>query len=70
MLFQKLQDCFESKNVQMLQDVLTSMPEDEAKYHLKRCIDSGLWIPDAKKVEQDAMKAEQDAKQGEAAGES
>ncbi|XP_065061951.1 hsp90 co-chaperone Cdc37-like [Rhopilema esculentum] len=66
----KLQDCFESKNVQMLQDVLTSMPEDEAKYHLKRCIDSGLWVPDAKKAEQDAMKAEQDAKQGEAAGES
>lgn len=23
------------------------MPEDEAKYHLKRCVDSGLWIADA-----------------------
>ncbi len=31
---------------------MTSMPEDEARYHLKRCIDSGLWIPDAKKAEQ------------------
>lgn len=44
----KLQECFDSKDVQMLQDTLTSMPEEEARYHLKRCIDSGLWVPDAK----------------------
>lgn len=24
------------------------MPEEEAKYHMKRCVDSGLWVPDAK----------------------
>ena len=46
----------------MLQDVLSAMPEDEAKYHLKRCIDSGLWVPDAKKAEADAAKAEEDKK--------
>ena len=47
----------------MLQDVMSSMPEDEAKYHLKRCIDSGLWVPDAKKAERE--KAEQEkAEQG------
>lgn len=23
------------------------MPEEEARYHMKRCIDSGLWVPDA-----------------------
>lgn len=34
----------------MLQDTLTTMPEKEARYHLKRCIDSGLWVPDANKV--------------------
>ena len=22
------------------------MPEDEAKYHMKRCVDSGLWVPE------------------------
>lgn len=22
-----------------------ALPEDEAKYHLKRCEDSGLWVP-------------------------
>ena len=49
----------------MLQDVLSAMPEDEAKYHLKRCIDSGLWVPDAKKAEEDAKKAEEDAKKAE-----
>lgn len=35
------------------------MPEDEAKYHLKRCVDSGLWVPDASKVEKDAATAEE-----------
>lgn len=30
------------------------MPEDEAKYHLKRCVDSGLWVPDASKVDNEA----------------
>lgn len=23
------------------------MPVDEAKYHMKRCVDSGLWVPNA-----------------------
>lgn len=27
------------------------MPEDEAKYHIKRCVDSGLWVPDAAQTE-------------------
>ena len=27
------------------------MPEEEARYHMKRCIDSGLWVPDAKAKE-------------------
>jgi len=56
----KLQECFDSKDIQMLQDVLTGMPEEEARYHLKRCIDSGLWVPDA-----NAAKAEAEAENGE-----
>ena len=24
------------------------MPKEEAQYHMQRCIDSGLWVPDAK----------------------
>lgn len=23
------------------------LPEEEARYHMKRCVDSGLWVPDA-----------------------
>lgn len=23
------------------------MPEEDAKYHMKRCVESGLWVPDA-----------------------
>lgn len=53
----ELQDCFESRNVQMLQEIISKMPEEEAKYHMKRCVDSGLWIADASKVE-GAEKAE------------
>lgn len=35
------------------------MPEDEAKYHLKRCVDSGLWVPDASKAEKDAAEPDE-----------
>lgn len=44
---QILQKCFESRNIELLQETISKMPEDEAKYHLKRCVDSGLWIADA-----------------------
>ncbi|KAJ6635342.1 Hsp90 co-chaperone Cdc37 [Pseudolycoriella hygida] len=42
-----LQKCFESRDIAMLQEAITKLPEAEAKYHMKRCIDSGLWVPDA-----------------------
>jgi cell division cycle protein 37 len=31
----------------MLKEAIAKMPEDEAKYHMKRCVDSGLWVPEA-----------------------
>lgn len=46
-----LKKCFESQNIGLLQETISKMPEEEAKYHMKRCVDSGLWIPDAKKNE-------------------
>ncbi|CAL1297929.1 unnamed protein product [Larinioides sclopetarius] len=52
-----LQKCFESKDIELLQKTIASMPEEEARYHIQRCIDSGLWIPDAKKAEQEAAEA-------------
>lgn len=30
----------------MLKVVIANMPEDEAKYHMKRCVDPGLWVAD------------------------
>lgn len=44
----EMQDCFESRDIGSLQAVISAMDEEQAKYHMKRCIDSGLWVPDAK----------------------
>ncbi|XP_013381693.1 hsp90 co-chaperone Cdc37 [Lingula anatina] len=54
-----LQECFESKDIALLQKTVMEMPKEEAEYHIKRCVDSGLWVPDAKKAEgQEAEGAE------------
>ena len=46
-LFQVLKDCFEKQDIGLLQQAITTLPEEEARYHMKRCVDSGLWVPDA-----------------------
>ncbi|XP_053694859.1 hsp90 co-chaperone Cdc37 [Sabethes cyaneus] len=45
----ELQTCFETRDIPMLQEVMSKLPEEEARYHLKRCIDSGMWVPDGNK---------------------
>lgn len=47
----ELKECFESQDIAKLQDTISKMDEKEAQYHLKRCIDSGLWVPDSKAKE-------------------
>jgi len=42
-----LKECFESQDIQKLQETIKSMPEEDARYHMKRCVDSGLWKPAA-----------------------
>lgn len=44
-----MQKCFESQNIQLLQDTIKNMNQEDATYHMKRCVDSGLWVPDANK---------------------
>ncbi|NXL85870.1 CDC37 protein, partial [Alectura lathami] len=44
----ELQKCFDVKDVQMLQDTISKM---DPTYHMQRCIDSGLWVPNAKQAE-------------------
>lgn len=47
----ELKTCFETQNIQMLHEVVSKMDEEQAKYHIKRCVDSGLWVPEAKSKE-------------------
>ena len=44
----ELRECFESQNIPKLQTVLSDMTKEDAAYHMRRCVDSGLWVADAK----------------------
>ncbi|XP_012677969.2 hsp90 co-chaperone Cdc37 [Clupea harengus] len=44
----EMQKCFDEKDIQLLQDAISKMDPTEAKYHMKRCIDSGLWVPNSR----------------------
>lgn len=39
----ELQKCFESRSCDDIQRVLAAMEPGEAEYHMKRCVDAGLW---------------------------
>ncbi|KAK9540705.1 hypothetical protein VZT92_003142 [Zoarces viviparus] len=43
----EIQKGFDEKNIQMLQEAINKLDLDEGKYHIQRCIDSGLWVPDS-----------------------
>jgi cell division cycle protein 37 len=43
-----LRSCFENRDIPKLQEVLSKMNKEDAAYHMRRCIDSGLWVADAK----------------------
>ncbi|XP_025206509.1 hsp90 co-chaperone Cdc37 [Melanaphis sacchari] len=55
----ELKKCFESQDIQLLQDTIKNMNQEDATYYMKRCVDSGLWVPDANK---DKSSAEDDDK--------
>ncbi|XP_034749463.1 hsp90 co-chaperone Cdc37 [Etheostoma cragini] len=66
----EMQKCFDDKDIQMLQDAISKMDPTEAKLHMKRCIDSGLWVPNSKtndgdEKEEDAAYEEIKQDQGE-----
>lgn len=50
-----MKECFDEQNIQKLQQVATQMPAKEFEEHLKRCIDSGLWVPDGGKKTSDEV---------------
>uniref|UniRef100_A0A5S6QCX5 Hsp90 chaperone protein kinase-targeting subunit n=1 Tax=Trichuris muris TaxID=70415 RepID=A0A5S6QCX5_TRIMR len=43
----EMQECFRSRSKTMLKEVAEKMSDKEFSTHLQRCIDSGLWIPNA-----------------------
>uniref|UniRef100_A0A914ZYM4 Hsp90 chaperone protein kinase-targeting subunit n=1 Tax=Parascaris univalens TaxID=6257 RepID=A0A914ZYM4_PARUN len=55
---QEMKEAFASKEVERLQAVAEKMDHEVFLYHLHRCIDSGLWIPDAKAAEGNISKPE------------
>lgn len=55
---QEMQKCFDDKDIQMLQDAISKMDPTEAKHHMKRCIDSGLWVPNSR-TDDDGEKEEE-----------
>lgn len=56
-----LQKCFESRDTEMLKATIAGMDEEEARYHMKRCVDSGLWVANAADAAaDDAQSAEND----------
>ncbi|KAA0721643.1 Hsp90 co-chaperone [Triplophysa tibetana] len=48
----ELQKCFDDKDIQMLQDAISKLDPTEAKHHMKRCIESGLWVPNSRADEE------------------
>ena len=44
---QEMVEAFESRSVDALKEVLSNMTPEDAEYHMKRCVDSGLWVANA-----------------------
>jgi len=40
-------EAFESRDVDQLKQALSSLDPEDAEYHMKRCVDSGLWTANA-----------------------
>ncbi|XP_022913579.1 hsp90 co-chaperone Cdc37 [Onthophagus taurus] len=55
----ELQKCFESQDIGLLQETITKMDEESARYHMKRCVDSGLWLPEANKDDNKEIKSDE-----------
>ena len=39
----EMQEAFESRDVEQLKAALMKLDPKDAEYHMKRCVDSGLW---------------------------
>ena len=66
---QVMQECFEAKDIAKLQKVIEAMEKGKAEYHMRRCVSSGLWVPEAnkgvEKKEEESEEEYEDAPDGE-----
>uniref|UniRef100_A0A8C7L6G7 Hsp90 co-chaperone Cdc37 n=1 Tax=Oncorhynchus kisutch TaxID=8019 RepID=A0A8C7L6G7_ONCKI len=72
---EEMKKCFDDKDISMLQEAISKMDPMEAKGHMKRCIDSGLWVPNAntdneEDKEEDEEEDKEDEEEPEKEGES
>lgn len=50
----ELQKCFESRSREDIEGVLAAMDPADAEYHMKRCVDAGLWSTEVVEKEDEA----------------
>jgi len=50
---EEIQEAFIEQNTDKLRAGFEKLSDEEAQYHLKRCVDSGLWVPSASQEEED-----------------
>jgi len=43
---EELKACFESQDIGQLKTAIANMDPSQAAYHMKRCVASGLWVPE------------------------
>lgn len=61
-----MKQCFESKDIDLLKKTIAELPEEEARYHMKRCVDSGMWVPDASEITAETTESNTDTATGAA----
>uniref|UniRef100_A0A4W5RK15 Cdc37 C-terminal domain-containing protein n=1 Tax=Hucho hucho TaxID=62062 RepID=A0A4W5RK15_9TELE len=62
-VLQEMKKCFDDKDISMLQEAISKMDPMEAKVHMKRCIDSGLWVPNANTDNEEDKEDEEEEKE-------
>ena len=60
-----LKKCFDTKDIQMLKDTFEKYEPAEAQVLLKKCIDSGLWVPDKNAAASEEKEDEETAVEGQ-----
>ncbi|KAM3624329.1 uncharacterized protein V6R79_022134 [Siganus canaliculatus] len=55
---QDIQRSFDEKNLQLLQEAMDKLDPEEGRYHLMRCIQSGLWVPEEEEGEEEEEEEE------------